>query len=113
MLTSSRPGLNDTEARQLAHAAIGAIHSVLFYFSGLEKDRVVELLTSCARCRVCARRPGREPVPRRRRRGAVRGRGRAAKAESPGRGVTDGGGRPASGVAVSSGATWIGDGGRS
>lgn len=48
VLTSSRPGLNDTEARQLVHAAIGAIHSVLFYSSGLEKDRVVELLTSCA-----------------------------------------------------------------
>ncbi|MFZ2176707.1 MAG: TetR/AcrR family transcriptional regulator [Rhodococcus sp. (in: high G+C Gram-positive bacteria)] len=48
VLTSSRPGLNDTEARQLVHAAIGAIHSVLFYSSGLDDERVVELLTACA-----------------------------------------------------------------
>ena len=48
VLSAGRPGLNDTEARFLVHAAVGAIHSVLFYSSGLEGDRVVELLTACA-----------------------------------------------------------------
>lgn len=43
-----RPGLTDTDARVVVHAAVGAIHSVLFHSSGLAKHEVLALLTSCA-----------------------------------------------------------------
>lgn len=49
ILSSIRPELNDAEARVLVHAAIGAIHSVLFFTSGLEAEALDALLSSTAR----------------------------------------------------------------
>ncbi|HWG60459.1 MAG TPA: TetR/AcrR family transcriptional regulator [Streptosporangiaceae bacterium] len=42
------PGLTDTDARVMVHAAIGAIQSALFHASGLPDARLRELLTGAA-----------------------------------------------------------------
>ncbi len=43
-----RPGIPDAEARARVHAAIGAIHSVASYNSGLPRDELVRLLAGIA-----------------------------------------------------------------
>jgi AcrR family transcriptional regulator len=48
LLTELRGDLNDTEARTVVHAAIGAIQSSLFHTSGLPNDRLRALLTGTA-----------------------------------------------------------------
>jgi AcrR family transcriptional regulator len=42
------PGLTDTDARAIVHAAIGAAQSALFHASGLPDDRLRDLLTRSA-----------------------------------------------------------------
>jgi AcrR family transcriptional regulator len=54
LLTELRPGLDDGQARALAHAAIGAIQSVASYDSGLPRQQQVDLLDRAARaCLAC------------------------------------------------------------
>lgn len=48
VLSGVRPGIPDAEARARAHAAVGAIHSVASYNSGLPRDELVSLLTGVA-----------------------------------------------------------------
>lgn len=48
LLGSLRPDLADAELRLLVHAAIGAVHSSLFFRSGLADDRLADLLDSTA-----------------------------------------------------------------
>lgn len=43
-----RPELDDAVARALVHAAIGAVHSTLFYASGLPADRLARLMAAAA-----------------------------------------------------------------
>ena len=43
-----RPDLADAEVRMTVHAAIGAIHSILFHNSGLSPERLAELLAAAA-----------------------------------------------------------------
>jgi AcrR family transcriptional regulator len=43
-----RPDLADAEVRMTVHAAIGAIHSILFHNSGLPPERLAELLAAAA-----------------------------------------------------------------
>jgi AcrR family transcriptional regulator len=47
-LTAVRPGMSGEEARARVHAAIGAIHSVASYRSGLPRDEIAGLLTGIA-----------------------------------------------------------------
>jgi AcrR family transcriptional regulator len=49
LLTELRPGLDDSAARALVHAAIGVIQSTLWYSAGLPADRLRSLLRACAR----------------------------------------------------------------
>ncbi|MBF6290099.1 TetR/AcrR family transcriptional regulator [Nocardia cyriacigeorgica] len=49
VLVELRPGLTDTEARTIVHAAIGAIQSTLLHRVGLPEPRLRELLAECAR----------------------------------------------------------------
>ena len=48
MLAGVRPGIPDAEARARVHAAIGAIHSVASYTSGLPRDELIRLLAGIA-----------------------------------------------------------------
>jgi AcrR family transcriptional regulator len=48
LLTELRPGLPDTDARALVHAAIGAIQSALLHNSGLPENRLRPLLAAAA-----------------------------------------------------------------
>jgi AcrR family transcriptional regulator len=48
VLTVLRPDRGDTELRALAHAAIGAIQSTLFYASGLPAGQLADLMCTCA-----------------------------------------------------------------
>lgn len=48
VLGELRPGLTDTEVRAVVHAAIGTIQSALFYDSGLDGQRLAELLADGA-----------------------------------------------------------------
>ncbi|HEY3005596.1 MAG TPA: TetR/AcrR family transcriptional regulator [Kribbellaceae bacterium] len=48
VLTGLRPGLPDSHARSLAHAAIGAIQSVVWFTSGLPRTEMTELLKRAA-----------------------------------------------------------------
>ena len=43
-----RPGVDDAVQRSLVHAAIGAIHSTLFYSSGLPRPQLSALLAAVA-----------------------------------------------------------------
>jgi AcrR family transcriptional regulator len=54
-LAGVRPGIPDAEARARVHAAIGAIHSVASYNSGLPRDELVRLLTGVARSCLTSR----------------------------------------------------------
>lgn len=47
-LAPLRPGLTDGEARVLVHAAIGAIQSILFHHSGLDRERLTTVLGEVA-----------------------------------------------------------------
>lgn len=49
VLSARRRELTDAEARTLVHTAVGAIHSVLFFTSGLAEEHTAALLTSSAR----------------------------------------------------------------
>lgn len=53
-LAGVRPGITDAEARARVHAAIGAIHSVASYNSGLPRDELVSLLAGVARACLAA-----------------------------------------------------------
>ena len=48
LLNELRPGLADTDARVIVHAAIGAIQSTLFHNSGLAGEQLRRLLTDAA-----------------------------------------------------------------
>lgn len=48
VLAVLRPDVSDAELRALAHAAIGAIQSTLFYHSGLPAELLAELLCAAA-----------------------------------------------------------------
>ncbi|HEY4463805.1 MAG TPA: TetR/AcrR family transcriptional regulator [Streptosporangiaceae bacterium] len=48
LLNELRPGLTDTDARVIVHAAIGAIQSTLFHNSGLGRDQLRRLLADAA-----------------------------------------------------------------
>jgi AcrR family transcriptional regulator len=48
LLRRVRPGLDEDEALAVVQAAIGAIHSVVFYDTGLPRDRQAEVLTAAA-----------------------------------------------------------------
>ena len=48
LLIELRPGLDETAARALVHAAIGVIQSTLWYSAGLPEDRLRELLRQSA-----------------------------------------------------------------
>jgi AcrR family transcriptional regulator len=50
VVAALRPDLTDAETRVLVRAAIGAIQSVLFFRSGLERATLHALLCSVARC---------------------------------------------------------------
>ena len=43
-----RPEVDDAAARALVHAGIGAVHSTLFYASGLPADRLAKLMAAAA-----------------------------------------------------------------
>jgi len=43
-----RPEVDDAAARALVHAGIGAVHSTLFYSSGLPADRLAKLMAAAA-----------------------------------------------------------------
>jgi AcrR family transcriptional regulator len=52
LVTELRGDLSDADARTVVHAAVGAIQSTLFHNSGLDADRLRELLTESARAIV-------------------------------------------------------------
>ncbi|MEV5848670.1 TetR/AcrR family transcriptional regulator [Streptomyces sp. NPDC051985] len=48
VLETLRPELDDAVLRTLVHAAIGAVHSTLFYQSGVPADRLAKLMAAAA-----------------------------------------------------------------
>jgi AcrR family transcriptional regulator len=62
-LAPLRPDLGDAEARVAVHAAVGAIHSTLFFRPGLDPERLATLLDSLAHgCLGVAPAPTERPI---------------------------------------------------
>jgi hypothetical protein len=58
LVNELREDLDDTEARVVVHAAIGAIQSPLFHNTGLADERLRVLLTDSARAILSTSRAG-------------------------------------------------------
>lgn len=65
VLVGLRRQLSDAEARTAVHAAIGAIQSVAYFYSGLPRERLVALLTEAAHACLGLRTPTDASVPSR------------------------------------------------
>jgi AcrR family transcriptional regulator len=65
ILSVLRPGVDDAAARALVHAGIGAVHSTLFYSSGLPADRLAKLMATAAEAVMFIPDVGQDAVPTR------------------------------------------------